>query len=124
MDGALYDEFGNYIGPELASDDSEDEAGASPGQVRGRRRVFGVPRRVRPGRSPGVWRGAGCVAQRMDEDDDDADRRQPEGAADRQLMTMRSAADTPAGSAIVLHEARAFVFFFGHLPSLRKVGPG
>ncbi len=25
MDGDLYDEFGNYIGPELESDDSEGE---------------------------------------------------------------------------------------------------
>lgn len=25
MDGDLYDEFGNYIGPELESDESEDE---------------------------------------------------------------------------------------------------
>ena len=25
MDGDLYDEFGNYIGPELDSDESEDE---------------------------------------------------------------------------------------------------
>ncbi len=27
MDGDLYDEFGNYIGPELESDDSEAEGG-------------------------------------------------------------------------------------------------
>ncbi len=27
MDGDLYDEFGNYIGPELESDDSEGEGG-------------------------------------------------------------------------------------------------
>lgn len=25
MDGDLYDEFGNYIGPELESDESSDE---------------------------------------------------------------------------------------------------
>ena len=25
MDGDLYDEFGNYIGPELESDESEEE---------------------------------------------------------------------------------------------------
>ncbi len=27
MDGDLYDEFGNYIGPDLESDDSEGEGG-------------------------------------------------------------------------------------------------
>lgn len=27
MDGDLYDEFGNYIGPELESDESEEEEG-------------------------------------------------------------------------------------------------
>ena len=27
MEGDLYDEFGNYIGPELESDESDEEAG-------------------------------------------------------------------------------------------------
>ena len=27
MEGELYDEFGNYIGPELESDESDEEAG-------------------------------------------------------------------------------------------------
>ena len=29
MDADLYDEFGNYIGPELPSDDESDEASES-----------------------------------------------------------------------------------------------
>ena len=34
MDGDLYDEFGNYIGPEIESEDSGgDESGEEPEEV-------------------------------------------------------------------------------------------
>jgi hypothetical protein len=35
----LYDEFGNYIGPELASDDSEGSEGSDSGSESGRRNL-------------------------------------------------------------------------------------
>lgn len=34
MDADLYDEFGNYIGPELESDDEEDDDNSPTGQGR------------------------------------------------------------------------------------------
>lgn len=50
MDTDLYDEFGNYIGPELDSDDDDDELGREAKDLD----------EVRRGKEPRGWRGLSC----------------------------------------------------------------
>ncbi|VAI90162.1 unnamed protein product [Triticum turgidum subsp. durum] len=64
MDDSLYDEFGNYIGPELADSDADDsDAAASPSPSQSRS--------PSPARSPSGSPGSRRPAALMDVDDDD-----------------------------------------------------
>ncbi len=85
MDGDLYDEFGNYIGPELDSDEEEEN-------------VYGSEL-------------ASSSRYRRDDDDDDEEQEEDEEERENNQLMETNAGDSGGGgssSAIVLHEDKKY----------------
>lgn len=84
MDGDLYDEFGNYIGPELESDEEEEHIYGAE---------YGASSRYR---------------RDEDEEEEEEDRDEEDEENTQQLMETNAADDGGASSAIVLHEDKKY----------------